>query len=150
MIDVGLNYTIDLARVINKSNTYTTTQKEKEDKLEANYIVDTFAKDNGLESEALKDAKIVKVETENQTIKKINEPKVKRRRVVKYIVLPYINKLEIIKQITLEIKTKGNREIFRDIKIFENEDLLKLGYLNEDETINYNNPLVKKIVPKNK
>lgn len=148
MKEVDLNYIFDLERVIKKSNKNYFTKKGEEKKTEANYIIDSFAKEISVEPKKLKKAKIKTTEILITTSKKNSNPKNTRKRVTKDYIMTEKEKLHIIRQITLISKIKGLKEISRSIEIFEEEDLIRLGYLKEEGSLNYEHPVVKKLVPK--
>lgn len=141
MKEAEIDYVFDLEKVIDKSN----QEIETESKIEANYILDTFAKNNGLEFSKLKKAIVKKTESTYKKEKTISEPKKTTKRIVKYFIMPEKDKLEIIKQIIVILKQKGNKEVFRAIEIFEEEDLIKMGYLTNVGKTNYSNPNLKKL-----
>ena len=101
MKEVDLNYVFDLERVIKKTNKIYLSNKKNEEKLEAHYILDTFAKKVGINAETIKNAKIKTTEMIYTNTKELKKPRTKKRRVVKYFVISEKNKLEIIKQIMM-------------------------------------------------
>lgn len=141
MIEAIKSNAFDLEKVINMTFLETDTEKRRQ----ADYILTTFAKEYNLDVNELRNAIIKVVETFNIESKKIKEKKKTSKRVIKYYVMNDKDKLNIIKELTVQTKDGMKKNLTRNIQILEREDLVKLGYITEENKINYDNPLVKKL-----
>lgn len=155
MKEVIFDYNFDLERTIKQSKTKNNYKGAKEAYIGANYILDNFAKNNlgeylDVTKKELQKATIKTTEKTNTTITRTDGKKIKRRKVVKYYVMPKKDELQIIRQITEYMIANGKKTMNRTTSYLEQADLIEEGILYDNGELNREHPLVKKLIPKEK
>lgn len=152
MKDVIFNYNFDLERIIKSSKKKSNFRKGTEKNVEANYILDNFAKNNlgkdvDITKKDLQNSTIKTVETTKTTITKTDGTKMKRSKVVKYYVMSRKEQLQIIRQVTEYMHVKNKKTMNRTTSYLEQKDLIEEGILFDNGELNREHPLVKKLIP---
>lgn len=172
MKDVIYDYNFDLERVIKQSKKESNFKKGTEKNIEAKYILDNFAKNNlagnldvtkkdsdeksieetklTITEKDLQNSTIKTIEKSNTQVTKTDGTKIKRKKVVKYYIIPKKEQLQIIRQITEYLYINGNKTMNRTTSYLEKEDIIEEGILFDDGKLNEEHPLVKKLIPKKK
>ncbi len=155
MKEVIFDNNFDLERTIKESKKNSKFKKGIEKKIQANYILDNFAKHNlgedyEITKEDLQKAKEKIVEDTKTTTTRLDGTKTKKRKVVKYFVMTPMDKFKILRQVTEYINVNGIKTMTRTTSYLEQQDLVEEGLIYEDDVLNMSHPLVKKLIPKKK
>ncbi len=155
MKEVIYDYNFDLTTTIKDSKKKSRFKSKTEKNIQANYILDNFIKHNlgedfEITKKDLQKAKEKVVESTKTTTTRLDGTKTTKRKVVKYFVMTPKDKFKILRQVTEYVNTNGIKTMNRTTSYLEQEDLIEEGIIFEDDILNQEHPLVKKLIPKKK
>lgn len=167
MKEVIYDYNFDLERIIKQSKKKSKFKKGIEKSIEANYILDNFAKINlgkkeDIKKENIKEEttihSITKNDLQNSTVRtteksntkitKTDGTKIRRKKVIKYYIMSKKEELQIIRQTTEYLQINKDKTMSRTTSYLEQSDLIEEGILMDNGELNKEHPLVKKLIPK--
>lgn len=142
----------DLEKVIKKSKKRVINKRKWDKMAETNYIIEKFIKESGLN--------ITKKDLQNAIIRTSEKTKSQKtntngltlqgtKETKDFYMLSKL-KLIAIKQCTLYVKSNHDKKVMRDISVLNENDLINEQLLTEDLYLNEENPIVKKLITKNK
>lgn len=142
----------DLEKVIKKSRKKVINKRQWDKKAEINYILESFIKESGLKIKR-RDLQNALIRTSEKTKSKksnTNGLTLQGKKETKDFYMMLKENIIVIKQSTLYVKSNYERKVMRDISILDTNDLITEELLTEEGFINYENPIVKKLMNRNK